>query len=495
MMRRLPFVLPLLLAACDLAPHYVRPGMAAPARLPQGGPYAPAPDAAPDVAAIGWRAFFTDDRLARTIALALANNRDLRIAAGNILQARAQYRAQRADLFPTLAANGAATVRHTGSGATVASTGATTGSGTGTTTGTGIGTGTGNATTSFGGSGTVDSYSATLGVSAWEIDLFGRIRNLTRGAQEAYFATREARDATQISLISETATAWLTMASDQDQLALSRDTFRSFSESYAIVKAQADKGIASDLDVAQADTNLQTARDDVARLTAQVSQDQNALNLLAGATVPADLLPDSLGARDVTLAALPAGLDSTVLLKRPDVLQAEDQLKAENANIGAARAAFFPTISLTAAAGTAAGALGGLFAGGSWTWSASGTASQTIFDFGRNRANLRYAEASREVALATYDRAVQTAFREVADALAVRGTIEERLAAQGRRVGSARTAADLSLRRYTAGIDPYLTTLDSQRTLYTAQQTLVTTRLQRAANLVTLYTALGGGLA
>ena len=455
------------MSGCDLAPSYHRPALAAPSSFPRGPAY-PTASGTQDVAAIGWKDFFTDGKLRQVIALGLANNRDLRVAAANILAARAQYRAQRADLLPTVNAEGSAGVSH-GTTAASSTNGAT-------------------------GGGTRHSYSADLGISAFELDLFGRVRNLTRAAQETYFATQAGADATRISLIAEIATAWLTMGSDQDQLALSKRTLAAYQQSVDITKAQFDKGIASELDVQQAETNLQDARYDVAQLTTQIAQDQNALNLLAGTTVTADLLPSGIGTGDFTMAELPAGIDSTVLLKRPDVLQAEDQLKAQNANIGAARAAFFPTISLTAAAGTASTALSGLFTGGAWTWSASGTGTQTIFDFGKNLANLRYAEASKQAAIATYEKAVQTAFREVSDALATRGTIGEQIAARSGKVDAADKAATLSLARYRGGIDSFLTTLDAQRTLYAAQQNLVTSRLQRETNLVTLYSTLGGGL-
>ena len=482
-----------MLAGCDLAPHYRRPALAAPSSFPQGPAYAPAAGTT-DVAAIGWRDFFVDDRLRRTIALGLANNRDARIAAANVLQARAQYRAQRADLFPTIAANATASARHTGSNGSSLTSGNTTTTGTGTDTGTGTtGTGTTSTNTETGG-GTIKDYAVDVGVSSFELDLFGRVRNLTKAAQDAYFATKAAQDAIRISLISEIATAWLTMASDQDQLAISRDTYKSFQQSVDITSAQFHKGIASELDVQQAETNLQDARYAIAQLTTQVAQDQNALNLLVGTTVTADLLPAQLGTADYTLPQLPAGIDSTVLLKRPDVIEAEDQLKAQNANIGAARAAFFPTISLTAAAGTASSSLTSLFSGGTFSWNATGASALTLFDFGRNRANLRYAEASRDAAVATYEKSVQTAFREVSDALAQRGTIGEQIAAHEAGANAAGKAAMLSEARYRGGIDSFLTTLVAQRTLFTAQQALATTRLQRETNLVTLYQTLGGGI-
>ncbi|MDB5737053.1 MAG: transporter [Sphingomonas bacterium] len=475
--------LPLILAGCDLAPRYQRPALVAPSTLPQGGPY-PALSGTGTVAAVGWKDFFTDERLRQTIALGLANNRDLRIAAANVIQARAQYHVQRADLLPTITAGASASVRHTGTnGATVGSSG-----GTGTTTG-------GSTSTNVSSSGgTVDSYSADLGISAFELDLFGRVRNLTKAAQDQYFATQAGQNSTRISLIAEIATAWLTMASDEDQLAVSKDTLKSFQQSLDITRAQFGKGIISELDVRQAETNLQTARYDLAQLTSQIAQDQNALNLLVGTTVSAELLPYGLGGDAHTLSDLPAGLSSTVLLNRPDVLQAEDQLKAQNANIGAARAAFFPTISLTTAAGTASGGLSGLFTGGSWSYNASSSGLLTLFDFGRNQANLHYAQASRDAAVATYEKTVQTGFREVADALAQRGTIAEQIAARAALTDSAAKAAFLADARYKGGIDTYLNSLLAERTLYTARQSLVQTRLARASNLVELYRALGGGL-
>jgi multidrug efflux system outer membrane protein len=469
--------IPLLVAGCDFAPRYRQPALAAPSSFPQGGAYPALPaTTASSAATIGWKDFFTDDRLRAVIALGLANNRDLRVSAANVLQARAQYRAQRADLLPTVTVGPTASVRHTGGNGASLGTGGTGGGGTG-------------------GAGTVDSYGVEAGVSAFELDLFGRVRNLSKAALDQYFASQAAQDSARISLISEIASAWLTLGSDQDRLALARETLKSFQQSLDLTRAQFDRGIASELDVRQADTQLQTARFDEAQLTTQIAQDQNALNLLVGTTVSADLLPQGLGTQAFTLSDLPAGLGSDILLKRPDVVQAEDQLKAQNANIGAARAAFFPTISLTAAAGTASGGLSGLFAGGSWSYSASGSGLMTIFDFGRNQANLHYAEASKQAAIATYDKAVQTAFREVADALAQRGTIDTQLAARDAGAQSAGRAAVLADARYRNGIDSFLTSLDAQRTLYTAQQSLVQTRLARAANLVELYRALGGGLA
>lgn len=455
------------LTACNLAPKYVRPVGAVPAELPQGGPYPSAATDAPDVTKVGWRDFFLDARLRQVIETGLANNRDLRVAAANVLQARAQYRVQRADLVPSTNVSAGAT--YTNSAASAGGAGGAT-------------------STNF------DIYSVNAGFSSFELDLFGRTRNLSRAALERYFASEEARRSARISLIAETATAWLTLASDRDQLALSEQTLKTFEQTLELTRAQFRIGVASELEARQAETNYQGARNDIAALRTRIAQDRNALNLLAGAPVAAELLPSALGEGQVTLDALPGDLSSRVLLRRPDVLQAEHQLIAENANIGAARAAFFPTISLTATLGTVSAALGGLFSSGSFTYTATPTATLPLFDGGRNAGNLAYAKASRDAAVATYEKSIQSAFREVADALALRGTIGEQIAAQGARVEAARVAARLSDARYRAGVDSFLTALDAERTAYAAQQQLQTTRLARVSNLVELYRALGGGL-
>ncbi|QQV76723.1 efflux transporter outer membrane subunit [Sphingomonas aliaeris] len=472
------------LSGCNLAPNYTRPGAVVPPSFPQGGPYPRAKTDAPDVTKIGWRAFFTDPRLQAVIDAGLANNRDLRIAAGNVLQARAQYRVQRADLLPTVNATGGATFTNNalgaGGGAGAVGAGAGAGAGTGAT---------GGGSTDF------QIYQGQIGISAFELDLFGRIRNLSRAAQEQYFASEEAQRAARISLIAEIATAWLTMASDQEQLRLSRETLKAFAETSRLTRAQFEIGVASELEARQADTNYQGTRNDIAALTAKIAQDKNALDLLVGAPVATEQLPNGLAANRLTREALPGNLDSSILLSRPDVLQAEHQLIAQNANIGAARAAFFPQISLTAALGTISTALSGLFSGGSYTYSVGPTIGLPLFDAGRNKGNLDYARASQVVAQATYERAVQTAFREVADALAQRGTIEEQVSAQSARVNSAEVAGRLSDARYRAGVDSFLVALDAQRTAYAARLQLVTTRLTQESNMVELYRALGGGLA
>jgi len=458
------------LSACNLAPNYVRPSGAVPAALPEGGVYPRAATDAPDVTAIGWRDFFTDDRLRQVIQLGLDNNRDLRVAAANVLQARAQYRVQRADILPSISANGSAT--YTNSASAAATTGGAAG----------------------GGSTDIQYFQANVGFSAFELDLFGRLRNLSKAALEQYFATEEAQRTTRISLIAEIATAWLTLASDQDQLRLSQNTLKTFEQTLDLTRAQFRIGVASELESRQAETNYQAARNDIAALQTKIAQDQNALNLLVGTTVTADLLPAALGDGRVTRDALPANLSSEVLLRRPDVLQAEHQLIAQNANIGAARAAFFPRISLTAALGTISSGLTGLFGAGTGTYNVAPSVALPLFDAGRNKGNLDYAKASQQAAVATYEKTIQTAFREVADALAQRGTIDEQVSAQTARASAAQVAAKLSDARYRAGVDSFLVALDAQRTAYAAEQQLVTTRTTRSSNLIELYRALGGGL-
>jgi len=487
-----------LLAGCNMAPHYVRPAMPVPATMPEGLAYAPNADGTMAAADVAWRDFFIDERLRQLIALALANNRDLRIAVANVAQARAQYRVQRADLFPTIGLNGSATFVRTPPGlggvAGGTGTGTDTGNGSGAS-GAGAGAGTGTDAGAVATSASrYDIYEASVGVSAWEIDLFGRLRNLTEAAQEQYFATEANRDGARVALVAQVATAWATMAADQDRLRIARDTEKAFGETLEITRGRAREGIASDLEVRQAQTSYEQARSDIASGMTAVAQDKNALDLLAGTSVPSDLLPDALGSSDATVANLPAGISSQVLLRRPDIAAAEHQLRSANANIGAARAAFFPNVSLTAAFGTLSLGLSGLFGNGSTNWSVAPSVSLPIFDFGRNRGNLHYAEATRNAMISTYEKAVQTGFREVADALARRGTISEQLDAQVALEQAAHVAYAIAQGRYTEGVDPFLTTLDSQRSWYTAQKSLVSTRLERQANAVELYRALGGGL-
>ncbi len=448
-------------SACTLAPDYKRPA------LPVSQTWStPAPEPASSVTAadLDWRQVLVDTRLQGVVDLALKQNRDLRVAVLNIERARGLYRIQRSELFPSIDAT------LSGSrGRTPASVSP-------------VGVG-----------GDTESYSATIGFTAYELDLFGRIRSLNASALQSYFATRENSRAVRISLIAETANAWLSLAADQDRLALAQGTLQTREESLRLVQQQVDGGVGSLTDLRNAQILAETARSDVATYTAQVAQDRNALVLLAGGDVPADLLPAGGLADARILADLPAGLPSDVLVRRPDVLAAEHDLQGANANIGAARAAFFPRISLTGAFGSASGDLDGLFKGGTRTWSFAPQISLPIFAGGANVANLAVSKADRDIAVATYEKTVQTAFREVSDALSVRATVADRVAAQERLVTAATDSQRLSQQRRDAGLDSALTLLDSQRTLYTAQQGLITARLARATNLVTLYKTLGGG--
>lgn len=461
-----------LLTGCiDLAPRYRQPVQPTPPAFPSGPAYATATEVQPVVPR---RDFFVDPKLRTLIDEALVNNRDLRIAVANILTARGQYQVQRSDLFPKLNAQAGATLGQFPAGVSSS----------------GVGGASGGAATSF----REHQYSLEGAVSAFQLDLFGKERNLTRQAFSQYLATKAARDAAQITLISEVATDALTLGSDRSLLAVAQQAVINGDATLAITRARFQGGVASEIDVFQAETFSEQARSDVARLTTQVAQDRNALELVVGAPVPDDKLPSGIDDPGVAIAKLPSGLPSSVLLSRPDVVQAEDVLKGANANIGAARAAFFPSISLTGAGGLTSTAMSRLFSAAAETWTFLPTITQPIFDFGANAGNLNVAKGQRDADLANYEKTVQTAFREVADALARRGTIEAQLAAERALNEAAAGSLKLSSARYERGVDTYLNTLVAQRTLYAAQQTLISAELIRATNLVTLYTALGGGI-
>ena len=481
-----------MLGGCSLEPKYIRPTPAVPTALPTGGPYpAQAAEAPPPV--ISYRDIFRDPKLQAIIAQALSNNQDLRIAASNVEAARGQYRVQRAQILPDIGATGRVSVVNSGAGGngtTVTNTG--TGTGTGTTTGTGTGT-TGTTVVTTGSSrSTNTSYSANIGLSAFEIDLFGRLRSLSKAAFQDYLASEEAARAVRLSLVAETASAYLTLAADRSLLAIAVDTENVATRSVDLTRLRLQGGVAPRTDLRQAETVLLQARSDRAELATAVAQDRNALELLAGGPVGDALLPQSIESVDGLLTELPAGLDSRVLLRRPDVAQAEHTLRGTNARIGAARAAFFPTISLTALAGVASTALDSLLTGGAFSFSVAPGISLPIFDGGERKGNLIVARANRERAVGNYQLTIQTAFREVADALARRGTIDLQYQARADLETAARDTAALEEARYRQGITPYLNALDAQRTLYTARRNLTSTRLVRADNLVTLFRTLGG---
>lgn len=447
-----------LTGCANLAPQYERPAGAVPAAYP-GATADGTAHASP-----AWGEFFADARLRSLIGLALANNRDLRVAILNIEQARAQYRVQDAQTLPAINAAGTGNAARTP--VSTSPTGAPV---------------------------TSHQYTANLAVSAYELDLFGRVRSLSNQALEQFLATEQARRATQISLVAEVTAAYLTWAADLERLALASETLRSQSESYQLTNKRFELGAASALVLRQLQTSVESARVDVARYTGQVAQDRNAMALLLGAQVPEALVPDALGDSLNALPELPAGVPSDLLLRRPDLLQSEHQLKAATANIGAARAAFYPRISLTATAGSSSADLSGLFKAGSGSWSFIPQISLPIFDGGANQANLDSAVAARDIAVAQYEKAIQTAFREVADALAQRSAVGDQLQAQGALVQASGEVLQMSQARFDRGVDSYLDVLDAQRTWYSARQTLIATRLARLNNGVTLYKALGGG--
>ena len=446
----------LAVAGCSMIPSYERPEAPVPATYPlETNPAAAL--SSPAAADVEWQRFFADPRLKRLIGLALANNRDLRIAVLNIDQARALYGVRRADELPTVGIGGSAARAATGNGSI----------------------------------GTVYTVGAT--VAGYELDLFGRVRSLSEAALNQYLATEEARKAVQISLIASVATTYLTLIADDEQLAVTRQTLTTREESTRLTKLRFDNGASSELDFRQSESLLEGARAALALATRQRLVDENALQLLVGQPLPADLPPPlPLDEGQLTID-VPAGLPSELLIRRPDIRAAEQRLIAANANIGAARAAFFPRISLTANFGTASTELSGLFNSGSWAFTGTAQLLQPIFDAGRNRANLELAEADRAVAVANYEKAIQGAFREVADALAGRATFGEQvraLAAQTHALAITYRLADL---RYRAGASAYLEALEAQRQLFISQQALVQSRALQLQNAVTLYRVLGGG--
>lgn len=480
-----------LLAGCNLAPRYEAPALPVASTLPAlNSRQANLPEAATALSEAGpmaWQDFVQAPPLRELIALALDNNRDLRVAAIAIEKARAQYGISRADLFPTVAATGAGSRSRTA-----------------------------NDLTTAGRSNVTGQYSATLGFSSYELDFFGRVRNLNETALQEFLRVEDNRRSVQLSLVAELAGAWLGLQADARRLQLARNTLATRQKALDLTRQSHALGASSALVLAQAQTAADTARVDVAGYVSQVARGRNALALLAGAAVPVALLPEAVAqaesalpasttaadgttpllppptASAAALLAIPSDLPSSVLLRRPDVQAAERTLQGATANIGAARAAFFPSISLTASVGTASNELSGLFGGGNGTWSFAPQIRLPLFDAGRNRANLGVAEANRDTAVAQYEKAIQTAFREVADALADRATLDERLLAQSSLVEASQRVLALSQARFRLGADNYLTLLDAERSLYTAQQTQITLQLAEQVNRITLYKVLGG---
>ncbi|WP_194207181.1 efflux transporter outer membrane subunit [Superficieibacter sp. 1612_C1] len=443
----------LLTAGCvSLDPHYERPAAPVPASLP--GAHGEATTVISQ-----WQQAVNDARLKKVVSIALTSNRDVQKAIADIEAARAQYGETRASLFPTVDAE----LSHTRS-KTIAS-------------------------------GITSSAQADGAVSSFELDLFGRNQSLSRAARETWLASEYTAQNTRLTMIADLTTAWVALAADNSNLALAQETMNSADNSRKIVARQMAVGTASAGDLSSAESVYQQARASVASYRTAVAQDKNALNLLAGDTVPDSLLPgtlESLGSNSINL--VPAGVSSSVLLRRPDIQEAEHNLKSANANIGAARANFFPTISLTASAGVGSDSLSSLFSHGMQVWSFAPSVSLPLFTGGSNLAQLRYAEAEKKGLIATYEKSVQSAFKDVADALARRETLDEELDAQEQYVAAEQKALDIATKSYQAGVGDYLSVLTAQRTLWSAQTTLISLQQTDLENRITLWQSLGGGV-
>jgi len=437
------------LAGCSLAPAYQRPAAPVPPAFPQGNAY-PLP-AAGALPSLSYRDLFRDARLQALIAQAFANNRDLRIAAANLAAARAQVRVTRAAQFPEVDASASATYRR-GQGTSLALQG---------------------------------------GVSSFELDLFGRLANATAAQRERALASQSDARTVRIGLVADLTNAWVDYAADHDLMVIAQDTVAAATKEVELTRLRLEGGIAPRTDLRQAEQVLDTAQQDVALQKAALAQDENLIRLLVGASFDTALLPQGLAQIDGEFAALAPGTSSEVLLRRPDVEQAEHQLKAANADIGVARAELFPRISLTGLLGLASSALSSLFTGGAFTATAGADASYSIFNAGGRRANVAVSEAQRNAALATYEKAIQTAFREVSDVLAVRGTIGDRLQAAHANTEAAADTAGLTDLRYRGGIESFLANLDAQRSLYAARRQEVAVRAAMLQNMVELYRAVG----
>ncbi|MEQ6279613.1 efflux transporter outer membrane subunit [Kluyvera huaxiensis] len=446
------FIAFLSVGCVSLDPNYQRPDAPVPASLPGTQGQA--------TAVIGnWQQVVKDPRLNKVVSMALNSNRDVQKAIADIDAARAQFGETRASLFPTVNAE-------------------LTGSRGRTTTTTGVNT----------------TAQADGAVSSFELDLFGRNQSLSRAARETWLASEYTAQNTRLTMVAELSTAWVTLAADNSNLALAQQTMTSAADSLKIVQRQQQIGTAAATDVSSAMSVYQQARASVASYQTLVMQDKNAINLLAGQTVADSLLPgtlESLGENTITL--VPAGVASSVLLKRPDIQEAEHNLLSANANIGAARANFFPTISLTASAGVGSDSLSSLFSHGMSVWSFAPSISLPLFSGGSNMAQLRYAEAEKKGLIATYEKTIQSAFKDVADALARRQTLGEQLDAQRQYVAAEQQTFDVAMKRYQAGVGDYLTALTAQRTLWSAQQTLIELQQTELDNRITLWQSLGGG--
>ena len=457
----LALFLPCFLAGCvSLAPHYERPRGAVLADDARHNEQ----DKAANYRDISWQDYVLNTQLRQVVAMALNSSRDLREAVASVKSAHAQYGEQRADLFPTLSAG----ISGTRSRAL---------------------TGEGNQTA------LTNTYSAEGSVSSFELDLFGKNQSLSRQQYETYLGTLEGARSTRLTVLYNTVDYWLQLAADRSNLAIAKETAESARQSLDVTRKRLHNGVDSMVDVASAETTYQSAQADVASYTTSVAQDKNALDLVVGNSVPDNLLPQGIEAMGHALREVPAGVSSDALNNRPDVLQAEHNLKAANASIGAARANFFPSISLTASGGVGSADLSSLFKNGAGIWSFAPSISLPIFKGGYNVSLLNYTKAQKEYYVAVYEKSVQTAFQEVADALARRGTINEQLTSQRNNVAASQTYYHLADLRYQSGVDTYLNALTAQRTLYTARTSLVSVEQAYYQNLNTFYKVMGGGTA
>jgi len=471
-MRRivLPSTLLASLAGCSLIPHYDRPDLPTAAEYPTGPAFTGQGVTSGGVAAgdLGWRDFFVDPVLQDLIVLSLANNRDLRVAAENVVAARAQYEIQHASLFPTIDAVGSADFAREAPGQEGTSTPLH-----------------------------LNAYSLGLSTVSYELDLFGKIRSLSKEAKEKYFSLAETRQSTRISLVASVASAYLTWLADRDALRVSIQTAGAQQRSFDLTTLTLTQGAGTMLTVAQAETTLRTAQASVEQYTRQVAQDLDEIVLLAGATLPDGLQTRMMAeeglATEAASPSLPAGLPSDLLQRRPDIRAAEHTLLAANADIGAARAAFFPSVTLTGSGGTASGGLAKLFGAGTASWLFEPQFSVPIFDAGTNFANLDYSKVQKRIEIANYEKAIQSAFHDVSDALAGRATYIRQLAAESKLVDADQRYYNIAKMRSDAGADTYLNVLIAQTSLFSAQINLVTLKLAEQQNLVTLYKSLGGG--
>lgn len=444
----------LALAGCSLAPQTVLPTPPVPQSWPVGDAYLLQSEAALPI--LSYQSVFTDPRLQTLTEQALTNNRDLRVAYANVAAARAQARVTRAGQFPGIGVSGGAGYSD--------------------------------------GSGTSDSgdFSLRGGVTAFELDLFGKLANATEADRNRALATEAASRTVRLALIASLAEAWATYGADRDLLKIAADTAANARESVRLTRARLDGGVAPRTDLRQAEQILATAEDSIAQQQTALAQDENLIRLLVGGDVDRSLLPVGLSEVTPAIVSVPAGVNSQILLRRPDVIEAEYGLRAANADIGVARAQLFPSISLTGLLGFASNALSGLFDSGSFSWSAGGDVTAPIFDAGGRRAGVAVSEAQRDTALAGYEGAIQTAFREVADALAVQGTIAERVRAAAANTAAAADTATLTDARYKGGVDSFLASLDAQRSLYAARRSEIATQLLLVQTRIALFRALGG---